>query len=485
MIGVDRPEEIGGILAAGASAAGNRYALGRIRDMAADAGPLGSATVAFAFDGLTDGVRFLGLVDGVPRLPLAIGEPWEVEPLGEGSFDLEVLPLDAEHAADPFLAPDLIGNKSFLEWNAPATVTTLAGYRVYTGANVFLGEITTVDVASVDAGAPDVSGGWLLAQREQDLTLVVVADDGWELRRGSEVLASGTIIAGIPQATATGLVFEWGEGPYAPDDEWEIALAFRRYFIAPSGGTFKVTALDANGTETALNTAPTVTVNVIGLPDPPVVTGYTFNTGTRQASIAFTAVAGSFARLYTDIDVAAGIAAPHIEEDWYADRKATGPLVVTVPASMASFRCYVRREAANGRVERNARLLVFSALAAGLSATGAAVVIESTETGTGNTIVVNWSVDIQAGVPEGIEVYRSDTETGTQTLLDLLELTPGLADFPTYRRATILEFPAPGTYWIEFRAVYSDGDVRGVVTGPLSVLATGSSPVQNLLGWEN
>lgn len=486
---IDRPEEIGGILAAGSSAAGNRYALGRVRDLSATAGPLGSVSISFDYDGVADAARFLGLIDGIPSLRLALGEPWDTEPLGVGTFEVEVLPLDATRQDDPFLAPDLIGNKVFLRWDAPADTATLAGYRVYGVALV--GSITVLEVGTVSpvsvlgSGAPVVTGGWLPAQIEQVLRVEVDGGE-WELRSGATVLATGPVEIGIEQITATGLSITWQPGTYVDGDEWEIPLEFPRYFVAPAGGTYKVVAVDVSGLETELATAPSVTVNPIGVPAAPVVTGYAFNTATRVATITVTSTLGNTVGVFSDIDVPANGAAPYIEEDWpIATRTGSGTITLTVPASMPSFRCYVRATAnATGRMERNATVYTFAAPAVGASITGAQVAIEAVTVATGYILVVDWSVSIEGATPTEVLVYTSPSETGTQTLLETIPVAVGLEDFPVYRRTTELDLGGPGTIWLEFRAVYADGTVKGIVDGPHIPLDSGVSQPQNLLGWE-
>jgi hypothetical protein len=217
-----------------------------------------------------------------------------------------------------------------------------------------------------------------------------------------------------------------------------------------------------------------------------VVTGYTFNSSTRVARLDFTRPTGCSVNVYTDIDTAAAGLAPFIEEAWPIASTGDFHVTFTVPASMSSFRAYVRSlKTSTGREEDNATVYAFAALATGVTPTGQAVTIVSITPATDYHAVVLWSLDIENATPTEVQVWASASETGSQTLIDTLAVTLTLEDFPTLTRSSLIDLGGPGDVWLELRAIYADGSAVGIVTGPVVPVASGVSDVPTLSGWEN
>lgn len=490
---IQRTEEVGGILAAGISAAGNPYGLGRVRNLSVAAGPLGSGVVGFAWDGVAEGVAFHAYVDGIPEVDTEPATGWEVEPLGEGVFDLDVLPYD-ETKTVPFLAPDLIGNKAFLRWDAPETgADRVTAYRIYNGETLVgtvdrIDVLEPVEVAVTGTGSPVVSGSWTLGNADELLALTVGDDDDWELaREDGTVIASGEILPGVPQSTASGIFIEWLPGTYTEDDEWEIPVQVRRYWISPEEEAgevvYTVKAVDITGSE---SDGENVTVDIGGIPDAPAAS-FAWDAEYRELTVTFTgAPADGFARIYLNWDAATEELTEYIEEDGHIAREEGpgGSFVLSIPEGVAgTVLGYVRGENAGGVVERNANLLSAPLLADGDVDAPAPEIIAAVAA-PGGAFFISWRLDISRADLTEVRLYSGSTANPT-TLDQVVPLSLSVNDFPVAESQFLTSETYIGAVYFRLEAVWSGGVSLSEVAGPFTPVADGAGDVTDLEGWEN
>ena len=490
---IQRTEQVGGILAAGISAAGNPNGLGLVRDLSVEGGSLGSGSVSFAWDGAADGVAFHSYIDGVPNTETSPEAGWEIEPLGEGVFDVDVVPRDATTAVS-FLAPDLIGNKAFLRWDAPATdADRVIAYRIYRGEDL-VGTVDRIDVgapvvaAQTGTGGPIVTGSWTIEGHNETLSLEVIEGGLWTLKRGDgSLLAAGEVIPGVPQSTASGVYIEWAAGDYEEGDKWEIPVEVRRFWVSPEEGAgtfvYTVKAVDLTSAESE---GEDVTVQIGGIPDPPIAT-FSWDAEERELTVSFEgAPSTGFARIYLNWDAATESLTQYVEEAGHQARIAgsSGTWVLSIPAGVeGSIRGYVRSENAAGVVERNAAMLTAPLIADGETSLPAPEIV-SVEPAPGERFLIAWRIDLQPGGLSEVRLYSGAT-SNPQTLDEVVPLALTVNDFPVAELQFLTDETYASAVFFALEAVWPDGLARSSVVGPVIPIEDGAGDVENLEGWEN
>jgi hypothetical protein len=505
----ERPEEIGGLAACGASVTGNRYADGRVRNIKIVAGELGSASVSFLWDG-HDGPDapahvFYLIVDGEARGTIRPGTLNVTEPLGGGGHEINILPARATDGNPPDIVGNLCGSRVLLTW-LQVSDADVRQYNIYwdSGTGTVdpvtpLASVTQYEFAKKSLSTPDTGTGtgrvsiigiYAGDPRNETLTLEITASGAtrnWSIKSGSTALSSGEVLEGVAQELLPGLTVRWHDpvSDYDSGDVYNVNVGIRTRYITTeelAAGTykFKVAAVDEAGNIGDLSSEVSVPVD----PPPAAVESPAMTWDANTGEITFTWTDASdtaTVHIYTNYHTGFQELRDYVMED--------GPLATVsagvethsfAPVSRGTFCAYIRAMDSSGDRESNATLLTVEALDVPVALIDAPV-IEKVTVASGSKVTAHYNQSRYNGTPAALHFYVStSTDWADATLAETVIPDFGISDYPVKRGTwTSPDGYAEGTVYVGAIAEDSNGNLtaEGELFGPIATDETAPGAV--------